>query len=257
MAADVVINNKVYVPSTELSVEFDYTHDYLSKLAREEKVLATQIKRKWYIEPGSLRVFLMKTEAAKKYHNERIRAERRLEQLIITTKTPDNPSVPQFALQAISVILCGILVGFLGFYSAEEGVTADDFIQGGTSVASTLLGFSTIDGAAVAAAPGAVFAIAEQLVIRASVLGAVEEGGRAPDTFAYLEPELPSGEFTAFPNIDDVEEIVFSPEAYFSDEVLLQRWETDGVEVQPIFKNTEGSLYTIVVEDVQVGELVE
>lgn len=54
MSQQLRVNGKQYLQSNELASTFGYSADYLGKLAREEKILGTQIGRQWFIEPESL-----------------------------------------------------------------------------------------------------------------------------------------------------------------------------------------------------------
>ena len=65
MSKSLIINNKRYIPSAVIAREFDYTTDYVSRLAREEKVAATRIDRQWYISEESLRRFVDNAEVKK------------------------------------------------------------------------------------------------------------------------------------------------------------------------------------------------
>ena len=59
------INGKKYIQSNQLAREFGYTTDYIGRLAREEKILATLVGRQWFVEPESLRVFSHQAQRSK------------------------------------------------------------------------------------------------------------------------------------------------------------------------------------------------
>ncbi len=136
MSKSLIINNKRYIPSAVIAREFDYTTDYVSRLAREEKVAATRIDRQWYISEESLRRFVDNAEVKKNERSGELRRQRQAERLIRQQKEKVVPaqqvSKSQLALaQAFAVVMCGSLLGFLGTTAFEENMSLADLAHGG------------------------------------------------------------------------------------------------------------------------------
>lgn len=134
MAESLTINGKEYIPSTALAVRFNYTPDYIAKLARDEKILATQVGRQWFIEPASLETFLKQVEIQKSIRKEELRRERQLEHLTHQSQKEVVAKAASFSpeafAQAVVIVLCGALVGGLGWVAASEGVGASQLASG-------------------------------------------------------------------------------------------------------------------------------
>ncbi len=67
---------KNHLSSAEAGKKFGYTHDYIARLAREKKIIATRVGREWFVDGNSLQSFIKKTDDAKKIHAEKVRSER-------------------------------------------------------------------------------------------------------------------------------------------------------------------------------------
>ncbi len=140
------INGKKYIQSNQLAREFGYTTDYIGRLAREEKILATLVGRQWFVEPESLRVFSHQAQLEKEIRKEELRQQRKLEHLAHTTKEIPALTRSSSALalaQLFLILSCGFFVGGLGWIVNSEGLTMDDLKQGG--VAMAILASSAFD----------------------------------------------------------------------------------------------------------------
>ncbi len=100
MAQSLEVNNKTYLPSVVLAKEFNYTSDYISKLARDEKVLGTRVGRQWFIEPESLRTFILQLEVEKRIIKEDLSLERKRERI---EKLQNNKGANKNTLPAVIV----------------------------------------------------------------------------------------------------------------------------------------------------------
>ena len=58
MNRTLTINNKIYLRSKDAAVDAGYTSDYVTRLAREGKIIAEQVGRQWFVDPKSLEEFL-------------------------------------------------------------------------------------------------------------------------------------------------------------------------------------------------------
>lgn len=81
MSSQIVIDGVTYEASGQLASRFGYTIDYISRLAREGRVQATRVGRKWFVEPTSLEQFVEDSKLKKAELSARVSAERKLEKL--------------------------------------------------------------------------------------------------------------------------------------------------------------------------------
>lgn len=137
MSKTLVLNGKEYVPSAVLAKKHGYTSDYISKLAREEKILGTQIARQWYVVPSSLETFIHQSAFDKKIRAEKIRKQRLIERARKSTSTSEPVSTREShtyksttALQTLAVLLCGSLAGGIGYLATQNNITLSDLREG-------------------------------------------------------------------------------------------------------------------------------
>lgn len=135
----VTINEKKYYPSSTLSEAFGYTADYIGKLAREEKILGLLIDRQWFIEKNSLEVYLHKIAIEKQIQKDVLSAMRKKERISFSRQKRQSDSgthtnkCNQFLIatsEALVIMICGILVGVLGWISSSQSLTPEIFAQG-------------------------------------------------------------------------------------------------------------------------------
>ncbi len=127
MSQTLLINGKEYLQSGVLAPLYEYTSDYIGKLAREEKILGTQVGRVWFIEPESLKIFAQKTAIEKEIRTEELRQQRKIEHQTfqknqLHREHDSSPTVLKASLQATLVVLCGLFAGTLGFTASNAGV---------------------------------------------------------------------------------------------------------------------------------------
>lgn len=79
MSYSVEIQGKEYFAAAAIAKEVGYTPDYITKLAREQKIKATRVGRQWFVDPGSLREFVNTIRVQKAARNKALRRERRTE----------------------------------------------------------------------------------------------------------------------------------------------------------------------------------
>jgi hypothetical protein len=94
MSISVQHNGTTYLSSKEAGRLSGYTSDYVAKLAREGKILATRVGIQWFVEPASLNVFLEEAERARIARKEALRVERlrEREETFRTPQTLEQPS---------------------------------------------------------------------------------------------------------------------------------------------------------------------
>ena len=122
------INGISFITSKEAAKKAGYSPDYIARLARERKVVGTQIDRQWFIDPGSLERFLESTRIEKEARKRQLQAERseerrlREEQGEISGRI--HKRVHQGSLEALAkagvITLVGTLIGtsVLSLYSS-------------------------------------------------------------------------------------------------------------------------------------------
>lgn len=76
MNVSIHLNGIFYLSSKEAGRLSGYTSDYVTKLAREKKVVATRVGAQWFVEPKSLDRFLQFAEKAKLERKNILRQER-------------------------------------------------------------------------------------------------------------------------------------------------------------------------------------
>ena len=79
MSSSIQFGGNDYLSSKEAGRISGYTNDYISRLAREEKIEATRVGTQWFVEPKSLDAFLQFAEKAREARKEMLRAERQKE----------------------------------------------------------------------------------------------------------------------------------------------------------------------------------
>lgn len=120
MSTQIEINGAQLIPLKEAAKRIAYSRDYLAKLAREQKIVATQIGRQWFVDMSSLQTFLDSVALEQEVRKQQLREERKrellakkeLETLSIDIKTKIDKS-HRLSLAVASIVL------FLGFFSGS------------------------------------------------------------------------------------------------------------------------------------------
>jgi hypothetical protein len=151
------VNGKKYEQSGSLATAFGYTSDYIARLAREEKIIGMQQGRQWFVEPNSLRVFILKNNFEKEISKDELRIRRKRERNQFEQTQPtlflaeDKISIQ--LLQSIVVFCCGVFIAVISFVVWDEKISASDFstatLETGSFVAQALKPFSVSVGAPV------------------------------------------------------------------------------------------------------------
>jgi hypothetical protein len=156
MSASIEINGLKLVPLKEAAKSFSYTRDYVARLAREEKIVASQLGRQWYIDLLSLKNFAHVAELEQKVRRKYLSEERKNEQVIKAQilSVRDNLRKKKLAHHnnaarvAVSVLLLGLFSG-AGLYLADglSDVSLSNQVVAVPSPASDadLSGFSVVE----------------------------------------------------------------------------------------------------------------
>jgi hypothetical protein len=79
MSASIDINGKKLLPIKEAISKVDYSRDYLTRLAREKKIVATQIGRMWYVDVDSVKNYHAVAQAEQEIKKRQLSDERKRE----------------------------------------------------------------------------------------------------------------------------------------------------------------------------------
>ncbi len=132
----VLSKNPNHISSIDAAKQFGYTHDYISRLAREKKIVGMRVGRQWYVDAASLDAFVKESTEAKKMYAEKLRAERRRESASLSRKQHEAGSfvrtAPEVVVRPRAVVLaragavvCTLVIAWAGVWnlSAETGAT--------------------------------------------------------------------------------------------------------------------------------------
>jgi len=128
MVQNLIVSGRKYLSSAELARRFGYTPDYLSRLAREGKVAATNINRKWFLDEESLQDFITQMNLGKEIRSTELKQQRKVERLIHSQevkgiKTKNRTQTHIALAQSCAVLMCGAFVGLLGWSVSSTGIT--------------------------------------------------------------------------------------------------------------------------------------
>ncbi|MDC1205225.1 helix-turn-helix domain-containing protein [Candidatus Pacebacteria bacterium] len=134
-----------YLKTTEASRLVGYSPDYVTKLAREQKINARQVGRYWYIEPDSLKLFSLTAEAEKRKRKGQLREERIKERAVVFLNADESTLLSQIkktkfhALAQTGVIaVCLFIVCNLVWSSLESRINVPFLFSGLTQIGSEL-----------------------------------------------------------------------------------------------------------------------
>ncbi len=120
MSSSLEIDNKKMESVSDASARFGYSRDYITKLARDEKILATRVGRQWFVDFASLEAYVQKSELEQKIRQQGLSVQRKAEREEILqsqreVSTP-TPYLRQLAKQK-SVLATMFLLGMAFTYS--------------------------------------------------------------------------------------------------------------------------------------------
>lgn len=218
MLRSLLINKKQYLSQEVLAVEHDCSVQFLSLLARDDKILATRIGGEWFIEPESLRVYLLQLAIEERFSLED-------EALLLVPEAAavvDTPPTVTF-LKSFVVVCCGLMLAFLTWQLPTDGSRVASVIEGSQVVMSdikaALLPDVSLFGFQFAATP----------VVSPAVVGTTATPSGSP------APADTQGVYTTFPKIShsDMPQQIFP----FADAVEV-RQEGDSMLVRPVLPET-------------------
>ncbi len=295
MAKELIINEKKYYPSVVLAERFSYTGDYLTKLARDGKVEASKVGRQWFLCEESLTNFVSAASEQKEKRKNDLREERRKERVAFAeandlesevendsqagsstvadfekelfvkpVASPLGVGAPQNSLallQSLLVVICGSLMGLIGFTVYEENLSTVVLLEG-TKVAVNEIGDAVFPISEYSEAIDQTAALdlsgfLDWLLMREEVLvdvaeksdvtsGAVEPANVSP---AVQQSASPSGIMLLDADVSTT--TVADIKKSFSDEVEVTFDDSDTGMITPVFREKSDESYRFLLVPVK------
>lgn len=82
MHTQVLINGENFLPLKEAAEVVSYSRDYVARLARDKKIVATQVGRQWFVDLVSLKNFSETAQMEQSVRKQQLSEERKREQLV-------------------------------------------------------------------------------------------------------------------------------------------------------------------------------
>jgi hypothetical protein len=131
------------IPAKEAAMHISYSADYISRLAREKKIVAEQRNRQWYVSLDSVKQFSLNQQAEQRARQQRLRrrrineyARKQSAQIQTNILIHTNSSRAQALLMTAGVTTCLLLLGSLGWVGYQERL----------QIAQLHVGFETVVG---------------------------------------------------------------------------------------------------------------
>jgi hypothetical protein len=120
MMSSLEIDGKMMLSIRSVSTQTGYSRDYITRLAREQKIIAVQVGRQWFVELGSLEKYSTMMALEQKLRQQRLSEERKkqLQVVELTEKKIENQVIKRkVALHrpmavVVGVLLLGLVSGF-------------------------------------------------------------------------------------------------------------------------------------------------
>lgn len=125
MSTSIQIDGTNFLPIKDAAKLVSYTRDYVARLAREEKIVAKQIGRQWFVDTISLKNFAEAVALEQEVRKRELSLERKREQVVkqvvLDYKTVQSKKRALASVQArmiaFLVLGCGLTAG-LGIHTA-------------------------------------------------------------------------------------------------------------------------------------------
>lgn len=127
MSTTVEMNGLSLIPIREAASRVSYSRDYVARLAREGKIVASQIGRQWFVDLASLQNFSAEATALEEVRRQDLRAERKRELMakeslsVLDEVVVRRAATQRFdaAVVTAAVVCLGLLTG-VGAYTAAR-----------------------------------------------------------------------------------------------------------------------------------------
>lgn len=135
MSTAVEIDGVALLPIKEASKRVAYSRDYVARLAREGKIVASQIGRQWYVDPLSLERYRQESALVEELQKQALSDERKREREAVvalksielaTLDTIQRDRTPAL-MSTLAVLMVGLVTGgmfysFSVFYGVPAGI---------------------------------------------------------------------------------------------------------------------------------------
>lgn len=246
MSQNFSVNGKEYIQSSTLAADFGYTSDYIGKLARDEKIIGTQVGRQWFIEPESLKLFLHKSNIEKDIRKQELSKKRKREHETHQEKIKIPVRSKRVAFiagaQAVVVVLCGLFIGGLGWITHVENVHISDVTSSVSELGGILKGLA-VRGSVLKELYENPLAFVSDVESTASLsqVGTEESMSSSKYSFAELPVEKKVKQTDEVENVDTLQMSSVSITSNFSDEVDVVVDEEGNEFIAPVFRSQASS----------------
>jgi len=247
-----------YLAAKEVAARVGYTSDYVTRLAREGKVSAERRGRQWFVDPDSVKLFLLQMEERKRSLQDKIRDERLNERAKFYTQIAEEEmevaihSTHQVAFfQTTIVSLCLFVFANLVWFSFEQDLRVDHIAFGATTVVASL------SEQVLSPIPE----VLSQVASFAFIVGGPEFGsGGMSEYVAPSDVDAVDSENVDFQGVILLEDELMSADelqelrASFSDEVRVDFDDNHTGVITPVFKERDGDSYRFLLVPVSHSE---
>jgi len=127
MATQVEINGDTFLPIKDAAKLVSYSNDYVARLAREQRIVATQVGRQWFIDTTSLKNFSQAADIEQAIRSQQLSLECKREQVVKqevvaikkTTSGKAKLIKVRAALAATMALSFGLIIGG-GVYTSSQ-----------------------------------------------------------------------------------------------------------------------------------------
>ena len=142
MSASIDINGKELLSIKEVISKVDYSRDYITRLAREKKIVATQIRRRWYIDLESLKNYQLVVQAEQEIKKRQLSDERKRDLSIKEQKEARQKSARARVRRKVPAIA---MLGFIVALGVTTGVILESQSRADFAGLTQLANFKTFD----------------------------------------------------------------------------------------------------------------
>ena len=137
MNAEIKINGNSLTSIREASTEVSYSRDYVTRLAREGKIVASLIGRQWFVDLESLKNYAVQSQIESDLRKVQLSEERKNEQLFHKAKEQQTISQQELRISAqsravtasASVLALGLCAGVFAYAFFVNPLVFDSVIH--------------------------------------------------------------------------------------------------------------------------------
>ncbi len=265
MSKQITVNGRIFEPSATLAKRFGYSLDYVSRLAREEKVKATRVGRQWFVDAISLKNFVDEVALKKDQAREQLRQERKRELNDRVPKVTTEVTPPRHAtMYKVESANLPLTHAHTTSSSVTDATWPSSDHQIFKVASATLGSFLVVIAgllSGIAINPSDFLALVESESNRLTFLDAAQEhntagalgswyrGGSAPETALPPAPDADTGVLVFDEDMTAAE--IAKVRASFSDEVDVVYETDDSGIITPVFQDGRGDGYQFLMVPVR------